>query len=155
MTITNFLFKELVNTFDYTTANKERGVWKDVSINGRNYITYGTLQAVTFVGNVYQIKGGEGHIKGEYPETQNKYVLVVGLARQHPCEVKITKEEGLEMATINAMNDPAIIMEVPKNFNYRSFVHIVESYIHTMNLKMLKTKSEIEASGDDPKKYNR
>ena len=50
-----FLFKELVNTFSYTTATQDREVYADVSINGRRYRKYGTLQAVAFVGNLYKV----------------------------------------------------------------------------------------------------
>ena len=127
----DFLSKELVNTFSYTTASQDRTVSTDVSINGRNYTKYGTLQAVTFVGNLYKIN--------DY-----KNILVVGMARQHPCEHNINKEVGYENAYLNALNDPIILIEVQGKFTKRRFVNIVENYISTMKLEFIKTRKEIE-----------
>lgn len=127
----DFLSKELVNTFSYTTATQNRDACTDVSINGRRYTKYGTLQAVTFVGNLYKLN--------EY-----KNVLVIGMSRQHPNESKINKEMGYEYAHINMLDDPIIMIEVQGNFTKRRFVNIVESYLSNMKLEFVKTKKEIE-----------
>lgn len=137
-----FLFKELVNTFSYTTASQNREAYADVSINGRRYRKYGTLQAVTYVGNLYKV--------GE-----DKQVLVIGMSKQHPCDVKVNKEYGYEIAHGNALDDPCMIIEVQGKFNKRRFVNLVEYYISTMKLEFIKTRDEIIAEGKDPKKYNR
>ena len=155
-----FLFKELVNTFAYTTATQNRDVYTDVSINGRRYRKYGTLQAVTFVGNLYKV-GCSG--KGYYPmedgpiqtSKNEKYVLVIGMSKQHPYDTKINKETGYELAHEKMLDDPCMIIEVQGKFNKRRFVDLIEYYIDTMKLEFIKTKAEIIAEGKDPKNYNR
>jgi hypothetical protein len=154
----DFLFKELVNTFAYTTATQNRDVYTDVSINGRRYTKYGTLQAVTFVGNLYKtgVKG-DGYLKEDgAPVNKNeKYVLSIGMSKQHPCDTKVNKELGYEMAMMNALNNPIILIEINDKFTYRRFRNIVEDYLNTIKLEFIKTKQEIIAEGGNPKKYNR
>ena len=158
-----FLFKELVNTFTYTTATQDRDVYADVSINGRRYRKYGTLQAVTFVGNLYKVgvpSGGYLNLNGQSTslksvKNQEKQVLVIGMSKQHPYDTKVNKELGYEVARVNSLDNPCIIIEVQGKFNKRRFVDIVEYYIDTMKLEFIKTRDEIIAEGKDPKNYNR
>ena len=155
-----FLFKELVNTFGYTTATQNRDVYADVSINGRHYRKYGTLQAVTFVGNLYKVGcSGEGYWPKEQGPIQTskneKYVLVVGMAKQHPYDTKVNKELGYEVAHENALDNPCMVIEVQGKFTKRRFVDLVEYYLDTMKLEFIKTRGEIIAEGKDPKNYNR
>lgn len=157
---TSFDFKELVNTFAYTTATQNRDVCTEVSINGRKYDKYGTLQAVAFVGNLYKVNvKGEGYWpreKGPVKANSNsKYVLMIGMSKQHPCDTKVNKELGYEIASVNALDDPIIILDVQGNFTYRRFKNIVENYLSNIKLEFIKTKGEIIAEGKDPKKYNR
>lgn len=156
----NFGFKELVNTFEYTTATQNRDVCTEVSINGRKYDKYGTLQAVAFVGNLYKV-GIEG--EGYWPREKgpiktnknNKYVLFVGMSKQHPCDTKINKQLGYEIAMVNAMESPIMVIEIQGKFTYRRFKNIVENYLANMNLEFIKTRQEIIAEGKNPKNYNR
>ena len=158
-----FLFKELVNTFVYTTATQNRDVYTDVSINGRHYRKYGTLQAVAFVGNLYKVGvPSEGYLNLNGQKTslkpvknQEKTILVIGMSKQHPYDTKINKEVGYEIATENMLTDPCITIEVQGKFNYRRFKNIVEDYLNTMRLEFIKTKAEIIAEGKNPKNYNR
>lgn len=147
----DFLFKELVNTFAYTTASQNRDVYTYVRINGRTYAKYGTLQAVTFVGNLYEIKNNNSD--GDY--NPSKYILMIGMSKQHPNDVKVDKNLGYEIAQNNAQQDPIIIMEVQGKFNKRRFVYLVEHYLDTMKLEFIKTKEEILLEGKNPKNYNR
>ena len=154
----NFLFKEKVNTFAYTTATQNRDVYTDVSINGRRYRKYGTLQAVAFVGNLYKVGvPGEGYLKDDVPvqNRNDKYVLVIGMSKQHPYDTKVNKDLGYEIATENMLTDPIMMIEVQGKFNYYRFKNIVENYLNTMKLEFIKTKAEILAEGKDPKNYNR
>lgn len=156
----DFLFKELVNTFAYTTATQNRDVCTDVSINGRRYTKYGTLQAVTFVGKLYKVgTPSEGYWPRENgrPEVKHneKFVLFIGMSKQHPCDNKINKQLGYEIAETNALSNPQMIIEVQRGFNNRRFDNIVEHYLSEMNLEFIKTREEIIAEGKDPKKYNR
>lgn len=146
----DFLSKELVNTYAYTTATKDRDVCTYVSINGRNYAKFGTLQAVTFVGNLYKVDSYKKNSKDF-----NKYVLMVGLSKQHPCDTKVNKQEGYEAASIRAIDDPIIIMNVEGKFDKHRFNNIVKNYLSNMKLEFIKTRKEILAEGDDPTKYNR
>ena len=139
-----YLHKELVNTFVYTTATKNREAYTDVSINGRRYTKYGTLQAVTFVGNLYEINNDK-----------NKRVLFIGISKQHPCDTKINKNTGYEIAYVNALDNPSMIIELTGKVNKRRFNEIVEHYMDNMDLEFVKTTKEILAEGLDPKKYNR
>lgn len=155
-----FLFKELVNTFGYTTATQNRDVYTDVSINGRRYRKYGTLQAVTFVGNLYKVGcSGEGYWPKEDSPIQTskneKYVLVVGMSKQHPYDTKVNKELGYEIAQTNSLDNPCMVIEVQGKFTKRRFVDLVEYYLDTMKLEFIKTRGEIIAEGKDPKNYNR
>ena len=155
-----FLFKELVNTFAYTTATQNRDVYTDVSINGRRYKKYGTLQAVTFVGNLYKVGcSGEGYWPKEQGPIQTskneKYVLVIGMSKQHPYDTKVNKELGYEIAHENSLDNPCMVIEVQGKFTKRRFVDLVEYYISTMKLEFIKTRGEIIAEGKDPKNYNR
>ena len=131
-----FLFKELVNTFGYTTATQNRDVYTDVSINGRRYRKYGTLQAVTFVGNLYKVGcSGEGYWPKEDGPIQTskneKYVLVVGMSKQHPYDTKVNKELGYEIAQSNSLDNPCMVIEVQGKFTKRRFVDLVEYYLDT------------------------
>ena len=153
-----FLFKELVNTFDYTTATQNREVYTDVSINGRRYTKYGTLQAVTFVGNLYNVGvPSEGYLKDDGPvqNRNTKKVLVVGLSKQHPYDTKVDKEYGYEVAKENMLTNPIMVIEVQGKFNYGRFRDIIEHYLDNMKLEFIKTRGEIIAEGKDPKKFNR
>ena len=155
-----FLFKELVNTFAYTTATQDRDVYTDVSINGRRYRKYGTLQAVAFVGNLYKVGcSGKGYWPKEDGPIQTskneKQVLVIGMSKQHPYDTKVNKELGYEIAQENSLTNPCMVIEVQGKFTKRRFVDLVEYYISTMKLEFIKTRGEIIAEGKDPKNYNR
>lgn len=156
----DFLFKELVNTFAYTTATQDRDVYTDVSINGRKYAKYGTLQAVTFVGNLYKVgEKSQGYwpMDGDHPEVKGheKYVLFIGMSKQHPYDTKLNKQLGYEVAMENALTNPSIMIEVQGKFNYNRFKNIVENYLSTMRLEFIKTRQEIIAEGKNPKNFNR
>ena len=128
-----FAEKELVNVFEYSTASKERYAYTDVNIDGRWYTKYGTLQAVTMVGGLYKTEN-------------NKNLLVVGISKQHPNDNKVDKKLGYEVAHINMLNNPAIVMEVDKTFKRRDFNHICSNYINSMDLAFIKTNKEKQMS---------
>ncbi len=133
----DFLRKDLVRTFAYTTMNEYRGMERQVVVNGRTYVKLGQAQAVTLVGNLY--KCWDPIVKSY------KYVLMVGVAKQHPCDLKITKQEGYAIANENAYASPSIVMEVAKDFNREKFEYISMCYIELMHLSFVKTKKEIDA----------
>ena len=143
----NWLNKEIVKTFVYTTANKDRFVYTPVSINGRTYIKTGELQVVSFVGNLYKVYN---------KETKNyEYWLHVGLSKQHPCDSKVNKQLGYEVAQENAFIDPIITMQVNKKFGNITWRKIIDAYYEDMDLEFVMTKSEIKNANKDINKYSR
>lgn len=137
----NFLFKELVETYSYTTATKNREGYKNVNIKGRRYVKCGTFQSVTFVGNLYNIG--------------KRRVLVVGMSRQHPYDTKLKKDVGYEIAYNNALDDPCMMIDIHGKFTKYRFKEIVLHYLSTIKLHFIKTREEIEAEGKDPNAYDR
>ena len=132
----DFLTKDLVKTFSYSTINEWRNLEKQVVINGRTYVKFGQAQVVTLVGNLYKCWD---------PSVESyKNMLMVGVAKQHPCDLKITKQEGLSIANEKAYACPSIVMEVDHDFNKEKFNIIAMCYIETMNLEQVKTRQEIE-----------
>ena len=77
------------------------------------------------------------------------------MSKQHPCDTKINKQLGYEIAMVNAMESPIMVIEIQGKFTYRRFKNIVENYLANMNLEFIKTRQEILAEGKNPKNYNR
>ena len=139
----DFLTKELIDSFSYTTITKNRNAYTDVVIDGRQYTKYGTLQAVTIVGNLYEDHNGNR-------------ILTCGIAKQHPCDTKCDKHMAYEVAQARAWSNPDIVINtVPEYFNKFNFSQMMSWYVDAMKLDFIKTRKEIEKSGNNPKKYNR
>lgn len=139
----DFLTKTIVDSFSYTTSTQNRDSYTTVNINGREYVKYGTLQAVTIIGNLYE-------------DCYNNRILICGISKQHPYDTKVDKEMGYEIAMEKAMDDPDIVLyNVPEYMDNFSFRQMVAPYIDSMKLEFIKTRQEIIKNGDDPKKYNR
>ena len=79
----DFLTKNLVRTFDWNDLNQNRSIFGEVCINGRKYLKTGVATATTVVGNLYLVY--DRSVK------HNKYVLLVGIARQHPNDLHIKR----------------------------------------------------------------
>lgn len=139
----DFLTKTLVDSFSYTTSTQDRETYAEEKINGRKYLKFGTLQAVTVVGNLY-----EDHLGNR--------ILMCGVSKQHPNDNKCDKQLGYEYAAEHAMNNPDIIFNsVPKYINKFNFRKMMEWYVDGMDLEFIKTRQELDLCGDDPKKFNR
>ena len=135
----DFLHKELVNTFVYTTATQNRNAYTHVRINGRLYCKYGVLQAVTFAGYQYKVVNKETGL--------HQYVLCVGVSKQHPKDNKVDKELSYSLAKEKALIDPMMTIELPDKICKGEFCDIVEMYLNKMKLQFIKTKQEIELEG--------
>lgn len=133
------LTKEFIETFSYSTMNHPREGEMFVRIDGRDYIKFGTYQAVTLVGNLYEVYDAD--VK------RNKTVLFVGVSRQHPCDTIADKETAYEEANLKALLEPQMIIEVGPKFRKSDFLNFAKSYIRTLKLKFIKTKQEIEWAG--------
>lgn len=130
------LTKNLLETFSYSTINQDRSGEMIVKINGRDYIKLGTYQAVTLVGNLYEIYDAD--VKSY------KTVLFVGATKQHPRDIMVNKELAYEEANLKSLLNPTIIMEVGPNFCQHDFRRIASTYVDTLNLKFVKTRQEID-----------
>lgn len=139
----DFETKELVKTFGYTTITQDREAYSEVMIDGRKYTKWGTLQAITIVGNLYEDMNG------------NK-ILMCGVAKQHPCDSRVDKQIAYETAMEKAMMNPDIIINtVPEHLTKYNFNRMMEWYIDGLELQFVKTRQEIENAGLDVDKYNR
>jgi hypothetical protein len=147
----NFLTKELVDSFVYSNIGSDREDSKSVVIKGRTYIKLGTVTATTIVANVYKVY--DSSVK------PNKYVALFGVARQHPCDVKVSREQGTEVAATNAQSHPIMQIEFDHQPNYFDLKPFMEAYINSLEVVFVKTKQELIAEGKEKElkagKYNR
>ena len=132
----DFLNKKLIRTFDWNNLGQNRSVLKEFSFNGRKYAKMGVNTATTVVGNLYLVY--------DQSVKRNKYVLLVGIARQHPNDLYITCSEGIEIANINSLNKPAMQIEFDHEITWEEFKELVEWYVEYQNVKLLRTSKEIK-----------
>lgn len=133
----NYLSKEFVRTFEFDSRRNSSDCFsKEFKLDGRTYMKLGELQRVTFVGNLYKVF--------DPSINQNKYMLMIGFAKQHPRDITTSREEGLEIANTHAHENPAIVMEVDKNISEESFRMMCEFYAQVMIKRtFVKTSQEI------------
>jgi len=130
----NILTKEILKTYSYTTANGNREGSMPVKMNGRDYVKFGTFQAVTLVGDLCEVYDAD--VK------RLKMVLFVGVSRQHPRDIKIDKELAYEVAHLNALFNPQMIIEVGEYFTQYNFREFAKNYVDTLKLQFVKTVQE-------------
>lgn len=130
----NFLTKELVDTFSWIYWGKENV--KSVRINGRLYYKTGRETSAIYVGNLYKVYD---------PSVKSfKYVMMIGAAIQHPCDSKINKEDGYEIANEHAMTEPIMTITLNHKIDNEDFLRFVKSYEATREVDFVKTKAEVE-----------
>ena len=130
------LTKDFVDTYSLSTIGEDRFGMRNVKINGREYYKTGYFQAVTVVGNVFDVY--------DLSVKQNKRVLFVGVSRQHPCDYEVSKQAAYEAANLRAWSDPTMVIEIGPNFNKNAFVAIARAYLNTLKLEFVKTREELE-----------
>ena len=138
----DFSTKEFIESFSYTTTTQDRNSFKNITINGRSYTKWGTLQAVTIVGDLFKDNNGNR-------------ILMIGISKQNPCDSKCNKQLAYEEAELKAFMNPDMIIDAPENITFFNFSKMMSWYVDMMELKLIKTRQEIENDGLDPKKYNR
>lgn len=131
----DFLTKTLVRSFDWNDMKHDRSMHEQVCINGRNYIKMGVSTSTTVVGNLYLVE--------DQSVKQNKYVLLVGIARQHPNELNVRRSEGVEIANLKALNSPVMQIEFDHEITWPEFEELAEWYVSWQTPKMLKTSEEL------------
>lgn len=131
-------FKEFVDAFEWTNSKFIDGAIRTERILGRIWASLGKLQTVTFVASKVRIDSSSNE--------PSKYLLTVGMSKQHPEDRTTNKDVALEVAMENALIKPIIRMEVNKDFDQIDFNRMIQTYyksnIHD-NLKFVKTKQEI------------
>ena len=132
----DFLTKTLVRSFDWNDMKEDRSMYEQVCINGRDYIKMGVATSTTVVGNLYLVE--------DQSVKQNKYVLLVGIARQHPCELNAKRSEGVEIANLKALNSPVMQIEFDHEVTWDEFKELADWYVAWQTPKMLKTNEELK-----------
>lgn len=144
----DLLRKELVDECWYSTINENRKSIKRERINGRLYEKHGVECAITLYALKYKVPVQSNE--------QFKYVVLIGLAKQHPCDTIISLEEGIEIAKTNAMISPCFNMTFDNDVDMDSIKMIMRSYyIYNIPSQFVKTTQEIIAQNKDKNNYNR
>ena len=128
--------KNVEKVYSFSTIAEDRFGKKFVKINGRDYVKLGQYQAVTLVGVLFKV---------DSPSNEpNKYVLQVGLAKQHPSDIVIDKALAYEHAHENALMDPVCVMEVGPDWTQWNFTTFARSYVNSLRLNFVKTAQELK-----------
>ena len=132
----DFLNKTEVNSFVYSSVDRDGTNCKNVIIDGRQYTKWGKEQIVTFVGLMYEAQNNDTN------RTTN--FVTVGMSKQHPQDIKHDKKIALETARINALIDPCMVFyNVSSSFDNNSFKRMMEIYVETMDLDFIMTHDEL------------
>jgi hypothetical protein len=135
----NYLEKELVRSFDWTDYGKNRSIEKRVKINGRVYYKQGDYTVTSIVGDLYRVY--------DHSQEQFNYVMLIGVARQHPNDEKISFAEGIEKAALNAKMNPDMVLKFAHKVNWEYFRELAENYVYNyLPKELIRTKEEIQAN---------
>jgi len=140
--------KELIEIYYYSNINQNRECTKSEIINGRLYDKHGVDCATTVVALLYKV----------YDPSNKQYrnAILVGIARQNPGDLYLTYDEGIEIATENAMINPIMTIEYPY---YRiepgTIYSLIKSYLIGIPIQFIKTRDELLAENKDLNKFNR
>lgn len=126
--------KKLVASYDVSDYNDPRQFSTDEIINGRKYTKHGRYTATTFVGNVWEL---------DCPSDEPfKYLLMVGMSRQHPNERQGSRSAGVELAAERSFSEPLFTMPMMTIPTYSAFVNICNGYLTTVPCEFVRTKQE-------------
>ena len=132
----DFLNKIEVNSFVYSSIDRDSINCKNVVIDGRQYTKWGKEQIVTFVGLMYEAKNKDTGM--------TNYYVAVGMSKQHPQDIVHNRKIAMETARVNALMDPCMVFyNVSKNFDNYSFKQMMRTYVETMDLDFVMTKDEL------------
>lgn len=143
----DFSQKEIIGIYHYTDVNDNREDAKSVSINGREYLKFGNYTATTVAAIQYKVfNPSVGH---------SEYITLMGVARQNPGDITLNEELGYELATENAMVNPAAVFKYAKECSEDTIYSLMESYVNGLPKVFIKTRQEILANGNDLSRFNR
>ena len=137
----DYLSKELIRSYEWSDFNEERRHHTNEIINGRTYIKTGRYCATSFVGEVFKIDSSS--------DEPFKYVMLIGMARQHPNEHNASRKAGIEIAAENAFTNPVMEFKMIALPHYEDFVKIVEAYFMTIPYQYVRTRAERELLDED------
>ena len=138
MSDTKFLTKEFVTSYFYDNCSLDRFVCKPVKYMGRTYNKIGQETASTVVGNIYKVFDPSLKL--------NKYLMIVGVARQHPNDNVAKRDIGVEIASENAMMLPKATIEFDRLISLDEFKEFAKMYISTFNTEFVRTADERNAN---------
>lgn len=132
----DFLNKNLVRTFNWDDLCQNRSISEEVFINGREYLKTGVATATTIVGNLYLVY--------DQSVKHNKYVLLVGIARQHPDDLQVKRSEGIEIANLKSLDTPVMQIEFDHEVTWDEFKELAEWYVAYQQPRFIQTSEEID-----------
>lgn len=131
----DFLNKTEINSFVYSSIDKDNATCKNIVVDGRTYTKWGNLQIVTFVGMMFAAKNKDTG------KTEN--FIMVGISKQHPQDIIHNKRIATEVARENALLNPVMILyNVSPFFDNFTFKQMMSAYHDTMDLDMVLTHDE-------------
>ena len=132
----DYLNKNEVNSFVYSSVERDRVNCKNVVINGRQYTKWGTEQIVTFVGLMYETKNKDTN--------KTTYFVTVGMSKQHPQDITHDKKVAMETARVNALTNPCMVFyNVSSGLDNYTFKRMMDAYVDSMDLEFIMTKDEL------------
>lgn len=143
----DWLRKELIDQYYYSNIDEDRKAIKQERINGRLYEKHGVDCATTMVALKYKVP-----VQGV---KQFKIALLIGFARQNPCDSVITLEAGIEKATENALINPCMIIDYSQDPGDEAIYFLMKSYVLGLPCQFVKTTQEIKNQGKDLTIYSR
>lgn len=141
--------KEYVEDFSFSTVKLNRSTYSVQNLKKNVINNYGklieknrkcympeTLQAVTMIGLKYKVTNID-----ENKKEHKKTVLFVGITKQNPKDPILKNSKALkisnEYASINALNCPIAVIDIPKDYDQTAFNYFASNYIRCMKLEYL------------------
>lgn len=143
----DFLGKTLIGEYSYTDANKDRSAVKRVIIDGRKYFKTGVHTATTVVAFQYKVFNPSIN--------RSEYITLMGVARQHAGDTKISLEEGYEIASENAMIAPVATFKFPAECSAETIHYMMKLYVEGLPIVFVKTQDELQKNRNDISIYSR
>ena len=129
-------FKKLVDEFVVSDIHTDRSCEKEtVNEDGRRVISLGSYCASTFVGKLFKMNGPSVN-------PNKRYLLLVGLSRQNPMDIKQNEDLAIEMAAENAMVDPIMTVWLPEHISGTRFKYFIEPYLNSLPEKLVLTSKQ-------------
>ncbi len=137
-------YKTLVDEFVLSDVRADRFLEKEiVDENGRHYWKQGTRCATTVVGLLYKMD----NVPSVKP--LDRYVLVVGLARQNPIDIKVSVADGIEVAYENAQTDPVMTIHLENPIDEKTFKVIAKAWATNLRDEFVMLRKERNKAVED------